>query len=167
MPFDLTPMIEADDEERRAKRKRALEIAREAKKHGGKSQRQDGSKRTDGRTGGETKKTKNKSAKSSARYNRSFGRTGGAYRGKIEKGSIYFIASDDGGWVAATDLQAIAIEKFFRHDTNKIVLDETNYFNFKFIGNGQSDRRYAIQDRTPPHVYREIAMLPTSTIVRQ
>ena len=82
------------------------------------------------------------------------------YRGTIPKGSIYFIASDDGLWVPATEVQAIAIEKFFGQDTHtKIHVDKHNYFNFKFIGLGQSDKRYAIQDRTWPHVYREIFKL--------
>ncbi len=85
-----------------------------------------------------------------------------SYRGQIKNGSVYFIKSDVPGWVPATAEQHMAFEKFLDQDTSKIFTDKDNgkYFLFKFIGAGMGDKRYAIQDRTPPHKFREIIQLP-------
>lgn len=84
--------------------------------------------------------------------------TSPTYRGHISTGSTYFIAADDKKWVPANKLQEEAIQKFMSQDeTTRIDLGaEKGYFNFKSIGSGQSNRVYAIQDRSPPHVFREI-----------
>lgn len=88
------------------------------------------------------------------------------YRGTITSGSTYFIKSDSPGWVPATAEQVKAFNMFLEQDqTTQIYTSPTSYFNFRFIGSGQSDRRYAIQDRTPPHVFREIQSLPDDGFV--
>ena len=41
----------------------------------------------------------------------------------------------------------------------KITVTDGSYYMFKPIGSGQSDRRYAIQDRSTPRVFREILVI--------
>lgn len=41
-----------------------------------------------------------------------------------------------------------------------------SYFNFRKIMSMQDDRRYAIQDRTAPHQFREIYEIPRSGYVK-
>lgn len=74
-------------------------------------------------------------------------------------GHNWFIAADNGGWLPAKEQQVVAIEAFIQQDeTNKIPVG-LSYYNFLFIGRDQSDRRYAIQDRTKPHKFREFIHL--------
>ena len=89
-----------------------------------------------------------------------------AYRGTIQNGSIYFIAADEEGWVPATKLQAQAIYQYTNQNDKldlriNLGVDDSGkqiYFNFIHIGDGQNDRRCAIQDRTYPNIYREFIM---------
>lgn len=82
--------------------------------------------------------------------------------------STWFIAADDkNAWFAANPLQVKAIEKWNSSDDvgPKVDVDSDNFFNIKRIGNeGQSDRRYAIQDRSAPYRYRQFKSLGAGLI---
>ena len=75
-------------------------------------------------------------------------------------GAKWFIAAENGGWFAARPMQVEAIETFLSQDRDQMIrVSDGTFYRFRYIGSGQSDRRYAIQDRNKNGVYREIARL--------
>ena len=80
-------------------------------------------------------------------------------KGDSLKGDNWFVAADNGGWLPAKTEQVVAIEAFLKQDETRTILVGKGYYNFVRIGEGQSDRRYAIQDRTGLHKYREFTYL--------